>query len=299
MKVLILGSEGFIGSHLVNHFIDIGWHVSGCDLIEKSSVRYVYQKISLLSADIERLFDEEKYDVCVNAAGSGNVGFSISHPLSDFEANTLAVIHILEAIRNKLPKCKYIHISSAAVYGNPAKLPVKEDDELNPSSPYGWHKLMSELLCKEYTHLYHLQTAIVRPFSVFGPGLKKQLLWDIYQKYLSSDDSIELWGTGNESRDFIYISDVASAIEAIALKADFKSEAYNLASGKETGINDIAKLFLSKFSKKVEVNFNQHAKIGDPLNWCADISKLNELGFEPKVSMEDGIDKLVKWISLN
>jgi len=86
-------------------------------------------------------------------------------------------------------KCKYLHISSAAVYGNPKQLPVKETDNCQPLSPYGWHKWMSELICQEYFRLYNIRSLIVRPFSVYGPGLRKQLFWDLYGKAFGKNSS--------------------------------------------------------------------------------------------------------------
>lgn len=297
MKIFILGSKGFIGSHLVEYYIKKGLHVSGCDLIEKGKENYSYYQISLLSTEFEQIFEREQFDICINAAGSGLVGLSLSRPLSDFEANTVTVIHILEAIRKCKPLCKFIQISSAAVYGNPKVLPVSENEALNPLSPYGWHKLMSEMICKEYTQIYQLNTVITRPFSVYGPGLKKQLLWDVFQKIIKSDQILELWGTGNESRDFIYITDLVRAIDLILINGEFKGEAYNIASGKETTIKEIINLLLNTLKKKTALNFNQQVKKGDPLNWHGDIKRIKEIGFEPEITEEVGIKYLSEWLT--
>src|SRR5688572_8068708 len=127
-KVLVLGSEGFIGKYLTQFFQAKQYNVYGCDLFETSSTSgYNYLKVSRLSPEWDEIFSENKYDVCINAAGSGNVPYSMSHPLIDFEANSLDTIRILEAIRKFNKVCKYLHISSAAVYGNPEQLPIVED----------------------------------------------------------------------------------------------------------------------------------------------------------------------------
>ncbi|MES2836981.1 MAG: SDR family oxidoreductase [Bacteroidota bacterium] len=300
MKVLILGSEGFIGKHLVNYYSQKKYQVFGCDIIETPEKKeYSYQKISLLSSDFSSLFINKKFDLCINASGSGNVSFSMQHPLSDFEANLQTVIHVLENIKNHNSNCKFIHISSAAVYGNPSSLPVSESAELKPLSPYGWHKYMSELLCVEYAQIYNLNTASVRPFSVFGPGLKKQLLWDISQKINSSTGEIELWGTGKESRDFIFISDLVDAIDIISEKGNLNGEQYNLASSVETTVEYIAKKMVSCLNETIKIKFNNKVRAGDPLNWKADLTKVKSLGFTNKMGIDAGIENYCNWIKSN
>jgi len=297
MKILILGSEGFIGQHLVRYYLKQQCRVTGCDLVETKSDDYSYYKISLLSNDTDRLFETNAFDACINAAGSGNVGYSISFPVSDFESNVYAVSKVLDSLRVHNPSCKYVHISSAAVYGNPKKLPVNEHDGINPFSPYGWHKWISELLCREYTNLFGLKTVILRPFSVYGPGLKKQLFWELYQKFSKAEDSVELWGTGMESRDFIFITDLVIAIDIILKKGDHSAAVYNVGSGYETTIQQISKEFLSCFRRKVQLTFNQQVRPGDPLNWRADISRLEQLGFTPSYSLENGIREVANWLN--
>jgi nucleoside-diphosphate-sugar epimerase len=115
-------------------------------------------------------------------------------PLNDFEANCLDTFKILESIRNFSPSTKFLYISSAAVYGNPKRLPVRETDGIDPISPYGWHKYYGELMGHEYTSLYGLKTSSVRPFSVYGPGLRKQLFWDLFLKSRQTN-KIDLFGT--------------------------------------------------------------------------------------------------------
>jgi UDP-glucose 4-epimerase len=297
MKILILGSEGFIGHNLVQYFLNGNASVYGCDLFEVPSNAYNYRKISRLSPELDEVFATASFDVCINAAGSGNVNYSMTHPFSDFEANSLDTIRVLECIRRLQPVCRYVHISSAAVYGNPEKLPVKEQDRKSPLSPYGWNKLISEMLCSEYSSIYKLKTISVRPFSVYGPGLRKQLFWDLFRKINSlKENKIELWGTGNESRDFIFIDDLVSCIGMLIDNAEMAGEVYNIASGNETTIREIGTLFCRSIIPRIEIEFNQKVREGDPLNWKADISKIEEIGFKPRVTVNEGINKLVQWI---
>lgn len=293
MKILILGSEGFIGNRLVRYFLDHQFNVTGCDLIESSNTEYTYHKISLLSADVEDIFTGQKYDVCINAAGSGNVPYSITHPLSDFDANVSAVIHVLDAIRKFNGSCRYLHISSAAVYGNPVSLPVMEIHPRKPVSPYGYHKCMSEMICEEYHAIYKSRLAVIRPFSVYGEGQKKQLLWDICKK-LHGTDQITLFGTGAESRDFIHIKDVAALIHLIIDQDKFDGQVFNAASGRETTIREIADMFMSNFKNK-SILFSGEVRKGDPLNWRADISEIAAIGYTPSIDLIDGVRKYIHW----
>jgi UDP-glucose 4-epimerase len=298
LKFLILGSEGFIGTHCVNYFLKYGFDVIGADLyLDRKFKNYQYEYTFAGIGELRDLLLNDKIKFIINAAGSGSVPFSIDNPYEDFKANCLDTFSILELIRQNSPNTQYLHISSAAVYGNPKQLPVYEDSLTFPLSPYGWHKVISENLCREYSSVYGLQTIIVRPFSVYGPGLKKQLLWDLFQKIkLSKEYIIELWGTGNESRDFIYIDDLIRGIHMLIDNAKFDSSAYNLGSGIETSINDVVKIFVDSFDSTIKYNFNGNVREGDPNNWRANISKMSSIGFSPEISLADGIMNYTTWL---
>ena len=296
MSFLIIGSEGFIGSKLVGTY-KTKHDIFGVDLYDSKKVSYPYKKINDLSKDLKQIFESKQFSVIINAAGSGSVQKSMDNPKNDFKANCFDTIIILDAIRKYQPTTKYVHISSAAVYGNPQKLPIQENDITNPLSIYGWHKLISEKLCFEYASIFNLHTAILRPFSVYGPGLKKQMFWDLYQK--SKNVPLEIFGTGLESRDYIFIDDLIEAISLIIKKSEFNSDVYNIASGTETTIRDAVSIFFNNFENKIEYYFNNKVRKGDPLNWKADISKLKKLGFTPSVKLEKGMLKTVKWLKRN
>jgi UDP-glucose 4-epimerase len=293
MNILILGCQGFIGTHLCNNFLLHKNTVVGVDVMEvPANANYTYIKVSRLSTNWDKVFAKQNFDICINAAGSGNVAYSVENPLIDFEANALDVIKILDAVRIYNPACKYLHISSAAVYGNPTKLPIAENDILQPISPYGFHKLISETICKEYASLYKIPVAILRPFSIFGNGLRKQLLWDLCHK-MNTSDTVALFGTGNESRDFIHITDFVQAVNCIINNSDFNCSIYNLALGEEVTIKQVATVFEKYYHKKI--SFNGITKVGDPLNWRADVSALKAIGFKQSVNFETAIVEYMNW----
>jgi UDP-glucose 4-epimerase len=293
--VLILGSEGFLGSHLVQHFLSLQYEVAGCDLHEAPrSATYSYTKISRLSPELDALFTSIQPQLCINAAGSGNVPYSVEHPFIDFEANALDTIKVLDVIRRIDNSCRYVHFSSAAVYGNPRQLPVTEQSPTQPLSPYGWHKLIAENICSEYHSIYKIPVAVLRPFSVYGNGLKKQLLWDICSR-LSKNPDIELFGTGNESRDFIHVSDLVKLVEMIVKKDCFSNNILNAGSGVETTIKEIADIFKQYYGGEINIRFSGKVRAGDPLNWQASVSKASQIGFEPGMPLLKGIREYINW----
>lgn len=300
MKLLIIGSKGFIGSNLFNYFnSQNGYQIWQCDVLKNSLNEQNYYTIDSEIQDYEFIFKKIQFDVCINASGNGHVSLSLNNPKHDFVLNTFNVFKMLEAIRVFNVNCKFVNISSAAVYGSPITLPISENHELQPLSPYGFHKMFAEQLCKQYYMLYNLKTCSLRVFSAYGNGLKKQLFWDIYQKYKSTDNKIELYGTGMETRDFIHIDDLIEAINLVILNCEFKSECINIATGIETKIKDATNFLLKQFPLKKEMVFNAQLKKGDPLNWQADVAYLKSLGFYQKISLEEGLSKYSKWVQEN
>lgn len=293
MRILIIGSEGFIGSHIKKRFSKSNdvW----CADVVNLKDSFQYYQLTLNNTDFSVLFEGKQFDVCINASGNGSVPISINKPIFDFELNVTNTIKILDAIRIHNPECKFINMSSAAVYGNPSALPIKEDSGLKPLSPYGWHKLYAEQICKEYFYLYNIQTINLRLFSVYGENLRKQLFWDLYHKCLHTLE-VELFGSGKETRDFIYIHDLMRAIDCVIKEGLFNGEAVNIASGIEIEIKKAATIFINEIDPNINLKFNMIVKPGDPLNWRADISLLESFGFTNEVSIENGLKNTVQWL---
>lgn len=295
MKVLIIGSKGFIGSHLVNHFALIGNEIVSCDIVTDYDTKNYYV-VTNTEIDIHKIFQEHKdIDVCINASGAAQVAKSFNTPISDFQLNTFNVGIILEAIRTNSPSCKYIGLSSAAVYGNPSSLPITERMPHSPVSPYGYHKSMAESLCVEYSTLFGLNTCILRIFSAFGEGLRKQLFWDLYNKLARTKNELPLFGTGMESRDFIYISDLCTIVDLAIHHSTFKAQAINVANGTEITIQEAVQTFIEEFGWKGTINFEGQSRVGDPTNWKADISIINSWGYNQKYSIREGLKNYIEW----
>jgi UDP-glucose 4-epimerase len=295
MKILILGSKGFIGSHLYSYFISCKENiVFGCDTLGPEGQKN-YFKVDKLNPDYKSILKTQQFDICINASGGANVSSSVSCPDIDFSLNVINVFKILHALKECDITCKFIQLSSAAVYGNPLKLPIEETDSNFPISPYGFHKLQSEKLCEEFYKIYGLPSVVMRIFSVYGPGLRKQLFWDLYQKSKKNSE-VTLSGTGQETRDFIYIDDFVDVVELVANNFSFNGDTINIANGIEYSISSAASIFLKNFKTKTKVHFIGNNKVGDPTNWRADISQLKSLGYRPKYSLEKGLAKYTEWL---
>jgi UDP-glucose 4-epimerase len=296
MKILVIGSKGFIGTHVSKYFESLPDHeLFECDVVT-DYVRPNYFLIDASNSNYQDLFRTNFFDICINCAGAASVSDSFLHPLRDFTLNTHNVVKILEAIRLFQPGCKMINLSSAAVYGSPNLLPVREDFPLTPISPYGTHKMQAEMACQMYHRFYGIRTCSLRIFSAYGNGLKKQIFWDLFQK-AKKQNTFELYGTGSETRDFIHIDDVVQAVNCCIAATPFEGEAINVANGEEITISTAVAVFLSFFPQVKTPIFNEKIKVGDPLYWKADNSKLLATDFKTSIDLKTGLEKYYLWAS--
>lgn len=293
MKILIIGSSGFIGSYCYSYFNE-AHDVWKCDIHNQHHDNHFFL-VNEDSPNFNPIFQSHKFDLCINCSGAADVKSSFKDPVKDFKSNTLNIINILEAIRTHNPRCKFLTISSAAVYGNPPATPITTQCVSNPISPYGFHKSIAEEICKEYYKLWEIPSCCVRVFSTYGPGLKKQLLWDLYNKF-TTGETVNLWGTGNETRDFIYITDLVRAIEITIHNSNFHADIINIANGKQISISKVAEVFAKELGADApSIVFSGIERTGDPLNWEADIPELRKWGYRPNVSIEEGIRNYIQW----
>ncbi len=296
-KLLIIGSRGFLGSNFTNYFNNKEINVFSCDFLANTNQRN-YFKVDPFNSDYIEIFEKQQFDLVINCVGSANVGASIENPFFDFDLNVTVVSKILGAIYKTNPQTKFINISSAAVYGNPKVLPIRPEfaENTRSISPYGVHKRLSEILLKNYYDSFEIPTCSLRIFSAYGNGQKKLLMWDLLEKFLhNKSKTVELFGTGNETRDFIHIDDIIQQLELIIESAPFKGEAINVANGVEVKIGEVANLFKITLNSDKSIVFNNLTRKGDPLNWCADITQLNNWGYLQSVTLQDGIQRFIEW----
>lgn len=296
MIVLITGSNGFIGRAISlrmqkENYTVYEWSREGLFLNNSKIQSFVIEK----PEDAEKVLLIVKPDIVMHCAGSADVNYSVQHPYEDLSSNYITTHNILFAMKKTGVTSRFVLFSSAAVYGNPVKLPMSEEEPIHPLSPYALHKRAAEEVCLYMNKNYHMDVKILRLFSVYGPGLKKQIFWDMYHKVKESG-RLNLMGSGEESRDYIYIDDLVEAVILVALD-EGRDIIYNIANGEETTIYKAAMTF-AKYMKIPQelVTFSGRRREGDPVNWRADITKLKMLGYKRKYSFEDGVEEYVDWL---
>jgi len=297
--IVITGAAGFIGAHLAAKAINSGLLVVGIDReAERPSLstnpNYRHYRMGLPSADLEDVCRRYAPELIIHAAGPSSVPESLIEPFADFAAAVPAVVSALDILRKQRRHTKFILLSSASVYGSPGYLPIREEEVPRPISPYGYHKYMCELAVEEFASLYGVRACIARIFSAYGPGLRRQVLWDICCKTMSDAPDL-LFGTGQETRDFIHVSDISEGVYTLARAGSMSGGVYNLASGKQTSIAELALWLTQALGSGSSPEFSAQVREGDPRHWQADITKIMSLGFSPRVSLSDGVIEYARW----
>lgn len=298
MNVLITGGFGFLGRETAKIFKSYGHRVLGIGhgrWAQSESVQYgfdVWLDASISMSAMSTI--NETIDIIVHCAGNGSVGYSLSNPLQDFQKTVNGTAEILEFMRLNKPEALLVYPSSAGVYGAKHDEPIKETDLLNPISPYGYHKKIVEDLCTSYSKSYGLKISIIRFFSIYGPGLTKQLLWDASNKLSNSNAEVVFWGTGEETRDWIYIDDATELIFRAA-QFDDPLAVINGASGIRVTVRDTVELLRNALGSQAKIAFNNIVKEGDPRFYHADISAVSKRGWSTTMSLEEGIGNYARW----
>lgn len=298
--VWITGARGFIGRHLAARLAASGRRVVGLghgawpDAAHWGVARWLNGDIA--PENLGQLArDEGRPATIYHLAGGASVGAAIAAPREDFKRTVEATAALCDWVRLEAPEARLLAVSSAAVYGAGHSGPIPESAAGRPYSPYGYHKLMMELVCRDYAETYGLSVATARLFSVYGPELRKQLLWDICQRLEAGTPVLELGGSGREVRDWTEISDVVRALERIAELASPEAATVNVGTGRGLDVATIAGLLLGARGDSTPVRFSGVARPGDPVSLVADNTQLTALGFEWRVPAESGVAAYADW----
>ena len=297
---LVIGASGFWGSWLTHSLESMGVKVTGLSRTEHQGVGGLRAPSRIVRADVQDANLESalaQQDAVFYLAGRASVPASVSDPLGDLDANVRSVVRVLAEIAKSSSPMPFIYASSAAVYGTSQTSPMSESHPLGPISPYGVSKLSAEAYVRLYATQYGVPSASVRPFSIYGPGQEKQVVFDLSRRILRGDVPLHLLGSPDVSRDFIYVSDAASAIVMVAKNAPLVGEAYNIASGDETTLGWLARELLRISNSDGTPSFSGSVRSGDPEHWRADIRAIRALGFEPKVALPEGLAATYRWVS--
>jgi nucleoside-diphosphate-sugar epimerase/glycosyltransferase involved in cell wall biosynthesis/ADP-heptose:LPS heptosyltransferase/GT2 family glycosyltransferase len=295
--ILITGAHGFVGRNAAKFFHDSGYYVVGIGHGKWPTENHKdfgidkWKEADITLGNLEETGKD--FDIILHCAGGSLVSYSVNHPFEEFDKTVISLAAVLEYMRLHNREAKLIYPSSAAVYGSKKNKPIKETYELNPISPYGFHKRIAEELIESYHNNFNIKAAIVRFFSIYGKGLKKQLLWDACNKFNLDDKEVIFFGTGEETRDWINIEDAVRLIHKLT-KSDKDFEIVNGASGIKVTIKEVLNLMAEEFSNR-KVLFSGNFREGDPRYYHADPKKAFETGWRPDISLKKGIKEYVQW----
>jgi len=296
--VLVTGGLGFIGRHVARHFSSQGHRVIGVghgnatetEAGEAGLCRW--QSGDVLRRSLESL--AEPIDLIVHCAGTSLVAASFSDPDAEFRKSVGAAAEVLEFARHQTRRPRIVVLSSAAVYGIVTQLPIKEDAPLNPISPYGKSKLAIEQRCLQSGRDHGLEIAIVRLFSVYGRGLRKQLFWDACQK-LARDDG-RFGGTGDERRDWLHVDDAVRLIDGALTRASAAVPIVNGGTGHAIKVRDALTQLRGLWPASApQLTFSGEARPGDPPGYEADITRARALEWAPTRAFTEGLADYVAW----
>ncbi|MGX1105998.1 MULTISPECIES: NAD-dependent epimerase/dehydratase family protein [Bradyrhizobium] len=303
MIVWVTGANGFIGRHLVHELAGAGHAVHGVGhgALDAAEARRLglqsWINGEIDAANLNALATAHGLPAQIfHLAGGSSVGISIERPFEDFSRTVASTARLLEWLRGSAPNCAVIAASSAAVYGADHVGPIAESAIATPMSPYGQHKLMMEQLCGSYAQSFGIRCAIVRLFSVYGPNLRKQLLWDICSRLAAKEQVLTLGGTGNEIRDWTDVRDVARLLASVAApspQAAFR--VINGGSGRGTSVADIAAGLIRQWGSNTVVRHSGVSRPGDPVSLLADDAVLRQIGFDWRIPLDQGLADYVAW----
>jgi UDP-glucuronate decarboxylase len=302
MKYLIFGGAGFLGSHLVE---SLEGDITVVD--DLSTVKYLElpPNVKLIKDRVETFKTNEKFDFVIHLAARPSPEDYMQHPVETALSNSLGTYNALEIARKS--DATFLYSSSSEIYGHAEIIPTPEDywGKVNPigvRSCYDESKRFSEALIMSYFREYGLDVRIQRPFNVYGPRLREDGSYGrvvsrfIYQALKGED--ITIFGDGNQTRAFLYVSDWTEATKKMLFTQGLKGEVFNVGSDKEVKIIDLAKMIIRLTNSNSKIKFLP-PRADDPPRRAADITKAKKiLGWEPKVNLEEGLKRTIEWFKV-
>lgn len=304
-RVLITGGAGFIGSHVVEEFLNAGYQVTILDNLrtgDLQNILHVKDKVTFVEGDIRdadlvsSLIDSST--AVVHLAALISVPESIENPVLAHDINVTGMHTVLDAARRQNAIC-FVGASSAAVYGTKAPVPTPENTTHAPNSPYGLHKSINEQYGKLFSELYGVKVRFLRFFNVYGPRQKAEggyaSVIPAFIKKIRMNEAAVINGSGEISRDFIHVRDVAKALFLVVenLSSTQGFDVYNVATGKPTSLDTLWNTLCKVSNKELEASYGEE-RPGDIKISIADITKIQtDLKYEAKISLEEGLREIV------
>lgn len=304
---IVSGAAGFIGSHLVDLLLKEGFSVIGIDNLRTgkmenlttsmTNTKFEFVKSDIRSENLLRVVNRP-VDIVYHLAAISSVKFSIENPELVIDVNVKGTSNMLELAR-KCDAKRFVFTSSAAVYGNPQSLPIHEKTPLNPMSPYAESKMSAEMECQKYQNLHGITPIIFRYFNVYGPRQEHSEYSGVIPIFINQaiqNRDITVEGEGNQTRSFIYVEDVAQATYLGGLVESGSSYIMNLSGSTSISISDLAHLIKEHIPTSTSKIVNIDAREGDVMDSIGSMERTSKiLGFSPKVSFIDGLDKTINW----
>lgn len=310
MTIMVTGCAGFIGSHLVDRLLSIDENIVGVDnfdpfydpLIKMKNIEhsmnnknFTFYRVDIREkAGMEKIFKENKVDTIIHLAARAGVRPSIQNPLLYEEVNIKGTVNLLELCKEYEIK-NFVFGSSSSVYGVNEKIPFSEEDPVDKSiSPYAATKRACEIFCHTYHHLYGIPITCLRFFTVYGPRQRPEMAIHKFTRSIDQGKEIEMYGDGTSRRDYTYVSDIVEGIIA-SLDRKFGYEIINLGNSKTVELQYLIQLIEKNLGKKAKIK-KMPDQPGDVPVTYADISRAKRLlGYNPQVSIEEGIERFVQW----
>ena len=303
MKTLVTGCAGFIGSHLVDRLLELGYEVIGIDCITDYYPRGIKEanisnalknkNFKLIEEDILNMNEFPEVDYVFHLAAQAGVRASWGKSFEIYTRNNIeATQRLLEFYKDGEIK-KFVYASSSSVYGD-AELPMREDCLLKPVSPYGVTKLAGENLCYLYYKNYGVPVISLRYFTVYGPRQRPDMAIHKFVKAILNNEKITIYGNGTQTRDFTYVDDAVEANILVA-ESDIVGEVFNIGGGSRISVSELIKLIEDTVGKKANIKYVEKQK-GDVRDTLADVSKAEaKLNWNPKVNINKGLKRFVEW----
>jgi UDP-glucose 4-epimerase len=296
--VVVTGANGFLGRYVARLLSSRGHTVVGIGHGKWPRPEWEQWGLSAWHCADVTLSTMRQYagvpSALIHCAGGGSVAFSIQDPLADFRSTVETTAHVLEYVRTCAPSCRVVYPSSASVYGTVTTMPIHEDSRTAPISQYGAHKLMAEQIIASYARQFGINACLVRLFSVYGCGLRKQLLWDGCRKFARGDDVF--MGTGEEVRDWLHVEDAAELLLEAAEHASAACPTVNGGTGEGVSVREVlVHLGGSLLQRDISPTFSGALRAGDPSQYVADIARLRAWGWQPTHTWKEGIEEYAAW----
>lgn len=312
MKCVVTGVAGFIGSHLSEELLSRGYDVVGIDCFTD------YYDKALKQKNLERLLDNASFsfiegDICevnyneiladavyvYHQAAQAGVRASWGRSFQSYtHSNIKATQMLLEACKGSLSLKRLVYASSSSVYGTAETLPTTESIIPAPVSPYGVTKLAAEHLCELYRKEFNVPTRSLRYFTVFGPRQRPDMAFNIFSRKALRGTEINIYGDGEQSRDFTFISDIVAA-NILAAEQAGDSFVFNVGGGNRATVNQVLELLGGLSGAALKVNYMARQK-GDARHTAADCSLAAEvLSYQPKVDLKEGLTRELEWVQSN